>query len=116
MRRPPTLLLLFVATVVLVGCGGEDASPTEKACERVVDLAQRTSEQGELSVAEYRAGLSEAWQEAAKEPNSPIAGPLDGSMAIIDRSTSGYLTGMDSQSLMAQFDTIAAACLAELER
>lgn len=102
--------MALAASLVMAGCAREDASPTEQACNRLAAIGRRTASEGELPVAVYREEFAAAWTEAARDPNSPIAAPIDRVIGIVDASPNGYLLPADQQHLIDQLGQVARMC------
>jgi hypothetical protein len=109
-RGPLLVVALAAASLLSSACSTDDASPTDRACDRLVALGNRTLREGELAVSEYREEFAAAWTDAAQDPQSPIADPIDRSLGIIDQSGNGYLLPAAEQQLTDQIGQIVQAC------
>lgn len=103
------LAVVVLGCMSITGCAEDEASPTEQACDRLLSIRNRV-DLDTASLPVIREEFAAAWNDAARDPQSPVSGPIDRVIGLFDSNTTGYLLPADRQHLANQLTQIARAC------
>ena len=103
------LALVILGCLSIGGCAKDEASPTEQACDRLLSIRNRV-DLDTASLPVIREEFASAWNDAARDPQSPVSDPIDRVIGLIDSNTTGYLLPADRQHMVNQLSQIAQAC------